>query len=70
VNGEHCGVSVQICKIEEALDTAQQTVRGRGLIEVEGMKQAVVVAAVLSEPTVRSLRRSFLPRPQHGNTVQ
>jgi hypothetical protein len=70
VNVEHCGVSAQICKIEETIDIAQQTVRGCGLIAIEGMKQAVVVAAVLSENTVCSLRRSFLLRPWKGNIVQ
>jgi len=61
---------VQICQIEEAIDTAQQMVSGRGLIEVEGIRQAVAVAAVLPQHTVRSLRRSFLLRPWKGSTVQ
>ena len=43
-----CEVLVQICQIEVSINTAEQMVRGHMFVEVEGVKQSVLLAAALS----------------------
>jgi predicted HD phosphohydrolase len=38
----------QIRQIEKSINTAEHMIRGQVLIEVEGVKQAVLIAAALS----------------------
>jgi hypothetical protein len=45
---ERCQVSAQLREIEESIDAAQKMIRWNVLVEVEGIKQSVLVAAVLS----------------------
>src|ERR1700683_2868715 len=57
-------VLVQICQIEESINLAEHLVRGNMVVEVEGVKQSVLLAAPLSHhagalpwlPTIKTLK--------------
>lgn len=63
-------VLAQVDEIEEPINTAQQVVGGDVLVEVEGIKQPVLVTAVLTHHSRCAPEIGLLLRPRQRVAVQ
>ena len=63
-------MSAQLSQIEEPIDAAEQVIRGNVRVEVEGVEQSVLVAAVVVPSCCCELRAGLILRPQKPLDVQ